>query len=148
MKSDLNRNQHSVYKLTYHLVLVIKYRRKVINQDIFDFLMDIFSDIGDKYDVEIVESNWDVDYIHVFFDAASSTNLVKFINAYKSASSRSIKRDYPQIKRFLWKSAFLENRLFHNHFRWSKYSNNKKIYRRPKRKIKIFILKYGSFNKI
>lgn len=35
MKGDLNRNQHSVYKLTYHLVLVIKYRRKVINQDIF-----------------------------------------------------------------------------------------------------------------
>ncbi len=42
MKGDLNRNQHSVYKLTYHLVLVIKYRRKVINQDIFVFLMDIF----------------------------------------------------------------------------------------------------------
>ena len=95
MKSDLNRNQHSVYKLTYHLVLVIKYRRKVINQDIFDFLMDIFSDIGDKYDVGIVESNWDVDYIHVLFDVSPSTNLVKFINAYKSASSRSIKRDYP-----------------------------------------------------
>ena len=76
-------------------MLVIKYRRKVINQDIFDFLMDIFSDIGDKYGVEIVESNWDVDHIHVLFDAAPSTNLVKFINAYKSASSRSIKRDYP-----------------------------------------------------
>ena len=30
------------YKSTYHLVLVIKYRREVINQDIFDFLMDIF----------------------------------------------------------------------------------------------------------
>ena len=67
MKSDLNRNQHSVYKLTYHLVLVIKYRRKVINQDIFDFLMDIFSDIGDKYDVEIVESNWDVDHYSCAF---------------------------------------------------------------------------------
>ncbi|WP_407379277.1 IS200/IS605 family transposase [Methanobrevibacter sp.] len=112
MKGDLNRNQHSVYKLTYHLVLVIKYRRKVINQDIFDFLMDIFSDIGDKYGVEIVESNWDVDHIHVLFDAAPSTNLVKFINAYKSASSRSIKRDYPQIKRFLWKSAFWKTGYF------------------------------------
>ena len=94
MKGDLSRNQHSVYKLTYHLVLVIKYRRKVINQDIFDSLMCIFSDIGDKY------------------DAAPSTNLVKFINAYKSASSRSIKRDYPQIKRFLWKSAFWKTGYF------------------------------------
>ena len=36
MRGNLNRNQHSVYILTYHLVLVIKYRRKVINKDIFD----------------------------------------------------------------------------------------------------------------
>ena len=39
MSGNLNRNQHSVYILTYHLVLVIKYRRKVINDDIFDLLM-------------------------------------------------------------------------------------------------------------
>ncbi|MBE6496977.1 MAG: IS200/IS605 family transposase, partial [Methanobrevibacter sp.] len=32
--------------LTYHLVLVIKYRRKVINEDIFDSLMVIFDNIG------------------------------------------------------------------------------------------------------
>ena len=48
MSSDLNRNQHSVYILTYHLVLVIKYRRKVINEDIFDSLMVIFDNIGFK----------------------------------------------------------------------------------------------------
>ena len=35
MGSILNRNQHSVYILTYYLVLVIKYRRKVIDEDIF-----------------------------------------------------------------------------------------------------------------
>ena len=55
MSDDLNRNQHSVYKLTFHLVLVVKYRRKVINQDIFDSLMVIFSDIGFKYGVRVVE---------------------------------------------------------------------------------------------
>ena len=42
MGSILNRYQHSVYVLIYHLVLVIKYRRKVIDEDIFDSLMVIF----------------------------------------------------------------------------------------------------------
>ena len=37
MVNELNWNQYSVYKLTFHLVLVIKYCRKVINQDIFWF---------------------------------------------------------------------------------------------------------------
>lgn len=112
MTNELNRNQHSVYKLTFHLVLVIKYRRKVINQNIFDSLMVIFSNIGSMYGVEIIESNWEADHIHVLFDAMPSTNLVKFINAYKTASSRIIKRDYPTIKRFLWKSAFWKTGYF------------------------------------
>ena len=64
------------------------------------------------YGVEIIESNWEADHIHVLFDAMPSTNLVKFINAYKTASSRIIKRDYPTIKRFLWKSAFWKTGYF------------------------------------
>ena len=53
MSSNLNRNQHSVYILIYHLVLVIKYRRKVINEDIFDLLMVIFDNIGFKYGIQV-----------------------------------------------------------------------------------------------
>ena len=48
----------------------------------------------------------------MLFDAMPSTNLVKFINAYKTASSRIIKRDYPTIKRFLWKNAFWKTGYF------------------------------------
>ena len=33
------------------------------------------------------------------FEAKPSTNLVKFINSYKSASSRIIKKQYPVIKK-------------------------------------------------
>lgn len=99
MSSNLNRNQHSVYMLTYHLVLVIKYRRKVINEDIFDSLMVIFDNIGFKYGIQVKEANWEVDHIHILFEAKPSTNLVKFINSYKSASSRIIKKQYPVIKK-------------------------------------------------
>ena len=49
MVGEVDRNQHSVYRLSYHLVLVIKYRRNVINQDIFFFFFDIFENIGEKY---------------------------------------------------------------------------------------------------
>ena len=32
--------------------------------------------------------------------------MTKFINTYKSASSRLIKRDFPQMKKKLWKEMF------------------------------------------
>ncbi len=32
--------------------------------------------------------------------------MAKFLNAYKSSSSRMVKKLFPEIKRQLWKSAF------------------------------------------
>jgi putative transposase len=103
---NLDKNQHSVYLLNYHLVMVIKYRRKVINHDISNYLKDCFERIGIAYGIIIQEWNHDKDHIHVLFRAKPQTELSKFLNAYKSASSRLVKRDFPVIKNNLWKSAF------------------------------------------
>ena len=73
----MDNNAHLVYLLYYHLIMVIKYRRKVIDDD-----------------------------IHVMFRAQPKTEISKFINAYKSASSRLIKKEYPHVKEKLWKEAF------------------------------------------
>jgi len=40
------------------------------------------------------------------FKAHSNSELSKFINAYKSASSRLIKKEYLKIKEQLWKEYF------------------------------------------
>jgi putative transposase len=40
------------------------------------------------------------------FRAQPKSELSKFINAYKSASSRLLKKEYPEIKSKLWKEAF------------------------------------------
>ena len=102
----LEHNQHSVYLLYYHLVMVIKYRRKVINDDISERLKQIFSYIGQNYGITVDEWNHDIDHVHVMFRGIPSSNISKFINAYKSASSRLIKNEFPSIKEKLWKNAF------------------------------------------
>ncbi len=63
---NLDNNAHSVFLLNYHLVLVIKYRRKVFDD----------------------------------------SEISKFINAYKSASSRLIKKEFLSIRKKLWKEYF------------------------------------------
>lgn len=103
---ELDRNQHSVYLLNYHLVMVIKYRRKVINDDISDYLKQKFEQVGESYGINLQEWNHDVDHVHVLFRATPHTGMAKFLNAYKSASSRMVKKLFPEIKDKLWKSAF------------------------------------------
>lgn len=102
----LDSNNHSVFLLHYHLVLCIKYRRKVIDGKISDRLKEIFMDITPKYGVELVEWNHDIDHIHLLFKAKPNTEISKMINTYKSASSRRIKNEFPVIRKYLWKEYF------------------------------------------
>lgn len=40
------------------------------------------------------------------FKATPHTEMAKFLNAYKSSSSRMVKKEFPRIREKLWKSAF------------------------------------------
>ncbi|HFJ9458968.1 IS200/IS605 family transposase [Bacillus cereus] len=102
----LDSNNHSVFLLYYHLVLVVKYRRNVFDDDMSDYAKDMFVRLSENYKITLVEWNHDVDHVHILFKAHPNTEMTKFINAYKSASSRLIKRDFPQVKKKLWKEMF------------------------------------------
>ncbi len=80
--------------------------RKVIDDPISDRAKEIFEYICPKYGVTLEEWNHDYDHIHIQFRAQPKSELSKFINAYKSASSRRIKKEYPEIRQKLWKEAF------------------------------------------
>ncbi|MCY6485543.1 IS200/IS605 family transposase [Clostridium aestuarii] len=103
---ELDTNNHSVFLLHYHLVLVIKYRKEVINNDISSRLKEIFEKISPNYNITIEAWEHDNNHVHVLFKAHPNSELSKFINAYKSASSRLIKKEFPQIKKQLWKEYF------------------------------------------
>ena len=103
---DLGSNNHSVFSIHFHLILVVKYRKKVIDERISERLKEIFEYIQDNYNIVLEEWNHDIDHVHVLFRSEPNSNISKFINAYKSASSRLIKKEYPSIKSRLYKEAF------------------------------------------
>ena len=102
----MESNNHSVFSLNYHLVPVVKYRRRVITDQISDRLKEIFLYIQPPYNITFKEWNHDKDHVHILFSAHPKSELTKFLNAYKSASSRLIKKEYPEIRSKLWKDAF------------------------------------------
>ena len=99
-------NNHSVFSLYYHLILVTKYRKQVINDSISNRLKDIFCYVSKNYHIDLEEWNHDIDHVHILFRSHPNTNISKFINAYKSASSRLIKKEYPSIRDKLYKEFF------------------------------------------
>ena len=103
---ELDHNSHSVFLLYYHLVMVIKYRRKVRNGKISERAKEIFEYIAPNYNITLEEWNHDKDHVHILFRTHPNTEISKFINAYKSASSRLLKKEFPQIRQKLWKERF------------------------------------------
>lgn len=102
----LDKNAHSVFLLRYHLILVVKYRRAVFDRKMSERAKEIFKYIAPNYNITLEEWDYDKDYIYALFRAHPNTEISKFINAYKSASSRLIKKDFPQIIPILWKKRF------------------------------------------
>ena len=106
MSLKLENNNHSVFALHYHLIMVVKYRRKVIDDAISLRLRVIFERIASDYNITLDAWNHDIDHVHVLFRGQPNSGLSKFINAYKSASSSLIKKEFPQIRSSLWKEMF------------------------------------------
>ena len=103
---ELDTNAHSVFLMYYHLVLVTKYRHEVIDDVISVRAREIFEYIAPTYKITIEKWSYGKDHIHILFKSHPKTEMSKFINAYKSASSRLIKKDFPEIREKLWEEYF------------------------------------------
>ncbi|QGA68546.1 IS200/IS605 family transposase [Sulfolobus sp. E11-6] len=104
MRKRLNRNAHSVYVLYYHYVQVVKYRRKVFdNEEIVNFLKETIHEISKTFEVEVIDISVDKDHFHMLFKAKPTLDIPRYINTIKTITSREIQRKFPQVKEKLWK---------------------------------------------
>lgn len=51
----LDSNAHSVFLLYYHLILVIKYRKKILTDPVSERAREIFEYIAPKYHISLIE---------------------------------------------------------------------------------------------
>ncbi|MGC9176029.1 MAG: IS200/IS605 family transposase [Thermoplasmata archaeon] len=106
MKYELDKGAHSVYSLYYHLIFVVKYRRKVITPEIDDFIKQKIREISYTFDVKILSTETDKDHVHILLNATPRLDIPKYINALKTITSREICRRFPEVKEQLWNIVF------------------------------------------
>ena len=107
MSYDLDKGAHSVYSLYYHFIQAVKYRKKVF---VYDAVVDLFKtkirEIAETFNVVILEIECDKDHFHMLFKATPLLNIPQFINAVKTITSREIQRNFPDVRKELWKGKF------------------------------------------
>lgn len=90
-------NRHSCFSLQYHLVLVTKYRHPVIANELKSKLLEYTENYFAKQDMNLLLVNTDKDHIHILFECSPIVNLPNFVNAFKSASSRQMRKQFPEF---------------------------------------------------
>ena len=107
MEYKFDKGVHSVYTLNYHLIVCVKYRRKIFtNEKIINELKQRTRAIANGFGVEIINQECDEDHTHILFKARPTTDLSKFVNSLKGSTSKAIQHRYPEVKEKLWKGKF------------------------------------------
>jgi putative transposase len=103
----LSSLHHCVFRLSYHLVLVTRYRRKVITGEMLKRLNEIFEKTLQKWECRLIEFNGEQDHVHLLFEATPVIQLSVLTNNLKTVSSRLIRRDFKEeVNRYYRKPVF------------------------------------------
>ena len=91
-----------VYSLQYHLVWCVKYRRKVLVNEIEKSLKEILIQLCKDHEITIEEMETDKDHIHMLISLKPQHYIPTVVKTLKGQSARRLFKLHPEIKRFLW----------------------------------------------
>ena len=104
---ELRSASHCADKIRYHMVLCIKYRKKLLlEKERVEFIKHICFEIGKRYWFEFDAIGTDGDHVHVFVGAAPKYSPSKVMQIIKSISAKQMFKAFPEIKKELWGGEF------------------------------------------
>jgi putative transposase len=108
-----NKGYRTVYDLNMHLVLVTKYRYKVINKAMLIRLEEIFVSTCQKWNCILSSFDGEPDHVHLLIEYPPDVAISKLVNNLKTVSSRLIRRDFAQrVNQFYQKPVFWTGAYF------------------------------------
>ena len=105
-KNKLNKNykskNHSKFILTYHIIFVCKYRKKLLIKYGKD-VKQIMHDISKRYDFDIKEMEVDKDHIHMMISSVPKISPLQIVRVLKQQSTIQMWRRYSsELKKQYW----------------------------------------------
>ena len=94
MDTKYRSKGHCKFLLRYHLILVCKYRLKLMSaSNISSDIKKLSEQIAKKHNVDIWYLESDKDHIHYMIEVEPNTNLANYRGLYQSANGTKINAD-------------------------------------------------------
>ena len=88
-----------MYKIRYHMVMNIKYRRKLLRDTSrINYIKNICSEIGEKYWFDFDAIGTDGDHVHIFVGAAPRYSPSRVMQIIKSITAREFSKQFQKLR--------------------------------------------------
>ena len=113
MENKYTHARTCVYNINYHIVWCVKYRRKVLSADISNRLIELLKVVGNEKGFSVVECKvGENDHVHCFVSAPPKISVTQIVKYLKGISGNQLFREYPQLRKSLWKGQLWNGSYF------------------------------------
>lgn len=98
--------RHNVNTMLYHVVCPTKFRKVVIDQQVDRILVEICTQIQNRYDLHFVEIGTDLNHVHFLIQSVPMMLPTRIVQTVKSITAREIFHLLPTLKEKMWGSNF------------------------------------------
>ena len=104
MKDNPVHYRTSVCNINYHVVWSVKYRRKILSEDVELYLKELVQQIAaDKgFTVHLFECG-EGDHVHCFVSGPPKLSVTDIVKYLKGITGRKLFEQFPEIREKLWK---------------------------------------------
>ncbi|MDP3980271.1 MAG: IS200/IS605 family transposase [Chlamydiota bacterium] len=106
MKKKYRSTSHVVYDIKYHFVWIPKYRYKVLEGKMKEFLKEVIGQICEGMCIQVVEGEICGDHVHMCASVPPKYSASEVMKKIKGITSERIFREFPEIKKKYWGQHF------------------------------------------
>jgi len=107
MENELQKSAHKAFKLKYHFVICIKYRKDLfVNEDYVKTVKEICYGMEDRYHMKFETIGFDEDHVHFMLQSVPKYSPSQLFRVVKSITAIQLFKRHPDLKKELWGGEF------------------------------------------
>jgi putative transposase len=95
---ELRSSNNARFRLVYHLVLVTKYRKKVLTRPMLERAAEILRYLAVAWEGGVLECSGERDHLHLLFELPPKHAPSDVVNNYKTVLSRRLRSEFPALR--------------------------------------------------
>ena len=104
---ELCKSAHKVFKVKYHFVFCIKYRKDLFLENKYvEFVKKISQGLEERYSMKFETIGFDEDHVHFLLQSVPKYSPSQLFRIVKSITAIKLFENYPDLKKELWGGEF------------------------------------------